>query len=448
MKIKVFPAESSDYVRPTSKTVASLNLFLFSGLCLLLAFGPLALGAVHEWAIFTIEAGAALLFVIWALREIASDHVTVTRNPLFIPIVLFAALVIVQLVLHRTAYWYATWVKALLWAAYGLIFFLMSQTVRGTRLWTWLGIFLSVYGALVALFAIAQQFAGNGRIYWIMSNQLGWIYGPYVHHAHYAGLMEMLIPIPLVLAMARFFPRPARILLAFAALVMASSIFLSQSLGGILAFCAQLLLLFFVLAKSGQSRRSLAALGLLCLLLAVSLVALRPVGLAHRLARLRDPLGQADAGSRIAIVKDAWQMGRARPLLGWGLGTFPVVYPTFRSFYSDLWVNEAHNDFVQLWVETGTLGFLLMSVFLATLYRAGFSNIEHWRRDPRAGMALGALIGCAGILVHGLSDFNLQVPANAALFFALAAIATIPRTTVRNQASETTTVKLNYVYGR
>src|ERR1700737_3280035 len=112
MKIKVFPAESSDFVRPASRTAAGLNLLLFSGLCVLLAFGPLAFGAVQEWAIFVIEAGAALLFGVWVLRELASDQVTITRNPLFIPIVLFAVLVIAQLVLHRTAYWYATWSKA------------------------------------------------------------------------------------------------------------------------------------------------------------------------------------------------------------------------------------------------------------------------------------------------------------------------------------------------
>ena len=29
----------------------------------------------------------------------------------------------------------------------------------------------------------------------------GWIYGPYVNHNHYAGLMEMLVPIPLVLSL-------------------------------------------------------------------------------------------------------------------------------------------------------------------------------------------------------------------------------------------------------
>jgi O-antigen ligase len=448
MKIKVFPAESSEFVRPVVKAGAPGNVALFCGLCVLLGFGPLAFGAVQEWAICTIEIGAALLFAIWGLREAIGSQTRIARNRLFIPIGLFAVLVISQLLFNRTAYWYATWSRALLWAAYGLIFFLVTQVVRENRFCKWLGFFLTLYGSGVALFAIAQQFTGNGKIYWHVSNQLGWVYGPYVHHAHYAGLMEMLVPIPLVLAMAGLFPKPARMLLAFAALLMASTIFLSQSLGGIISFCAELFLLMLLLGRSGQSRRSLAAVGLLCVLLAGSLVALRPVGLAHRLARLRHPLSQADGGSRVAIVRDAWQMGSKRPVLGWGLGTFPVVYPTFRSFYSDFWVNEAHNDFVQLWVETGTIGFVLMCVFLVMLYRDGLSNRENWRRDARASMAFAALIGCTGLLVHGLSDFNLQVPGNAALFFALAAIASTARTSNRYQASKTATVKLNYVYGR
>jgi hypothetical protein len=38
-------------------------------------------------------------------------------------------------------------------------------------------------------------------------------------------------------------------------------------------------------------------------------------------------------------------------------------------------------------------------------------------------MALAALIGCTGLLIHGLADFNFQIPANATLFVALAAMA-------------------------
>jgi O-antigen ligase len=128
-------------------------------------------------------------------------------------------------------------------------------------------------------------------------------------------------------------------------------------------------------------------------------------------------------------------MVRERPLLGWGLGTFATVYPSFRSFYSESEVNEAHNDFMQLLVETGVAGFALMVVFLVLVYRTGMRSIGHWRRDPRATITMAALIGCTGLLIHSLSDFNLQIPANAALFFALTALATTGGTLVRHRVS-------------
>ena len=57
------------------------------------------------------------------------------------------------------------------------------------------------YGAVVASFAVLQGMAPNGKLYWIRAlEQGGYIYGPYVNHNHYAGLMEMLTPFPLVLA--------------------------------------------------------------------------------------------------------------------------------------------------------------------------------------------------------------------------------------------------------
>jgi hypothetical protein len=38
-------------------------------------------------------------------------------------------------------------------------------------------------------------------------------------------------------------------------------------------------------------------------------------------------------------------------------------------------------------------------------------------------LTVAALLGCVGILVHSFFDFNLQIPANAALFYFLCAIA-------------------------
>ena len=308
---------------------------------------------------------------------------------------------------------------------FGILLFLTTQCLGQTVWRKNVGLFFTVFGFSVALFAIVQQLIPNGKIYWVLPNQSGWpFFGPYINHSHYAGLMEMLVPFPLVFAMTHVWRRPVRVLLGFAALVMASTIFLSQSLGGILAFGGEMLILAALMARRRRSRQGLVWLALLLVFLAVWLVALRPVGLVERLTTLKDPIDKGDAGVRVVIVKDSFSMVRQRPLLGWGLGTFATVYPSFRSFYSEEEVNEAHNDFMQLLVETGVAGFALMVVFLVLVYRSGMRSIAHWRRDPRASVTLAALIGCTGLLIHGLSDFNLQIPANAALFFTLTAIAT------------------------
>jgi O-antigen ligase len=113
-----------------------------------------------------------------------------------------------------------------------------------------------------------------------------------------------------------------------------------------------------------------------------------------------------------------------KPVLGWGLGTFTTVYPQFRSFYTTLFVNAAHNDYIQALVETGIVGFAAILWFLIAVYREGLRNLESWSRNWSRTLGLASLIGCTGILVHSAVDFNLQIPANACVFYFLAAVTT------------------------
>lgn len=386
----------------------------------------MAFGAVQPWAICILELGTSFLFAVWAVREVVNGKSYVAPNPLYIPIVLFASAVLVQLSFHLTAYWYVTWSKGLLWASYAGLFFLVSQTFQNKVWMTAFCFFSAGYGFLLSLFGIVQQFTWNGKIYWVLPMRHGgWVYGPYVNHAHYAGLMEMLVPMPLMFALTNRLGRPARAFFLFAAIVMSSTIFLSLSLGGMIAFVAELIVLSLFLLRNGRSSyREIVVLGFLCVGLIVWLTWLRPVGLVERLARLLNPVTDAGATGRFAIVKDSLKMVRERPILGWGLGTFPIVYPSFRSFFTNLWVNEAHNDFVQVLVETGMAGFACAIAFVFLLCRTGIRNSMHWRNEPHSTMALAAFIGCAALLAHSLMDFNLQIPANAAFFFALSAIVT------------------------
>ncbi len=403
-----------------------LQVILATGLCAVLGFGPLAFGIVQPWSICVLEVAMAALVVLWSVEVVADRNFRVVPNKLYIPIALFAIVVLAQITFHLTAYWYATWSKGLLWASYAGIFFLVSQAFHRKPWIAVFGYFCATYGFLVSLFGIVQQFTSNGKIYWVVTNRYGgWIYGPYVNHAHYAGLMELLVPFPLVLAIASRSGRPIRAFFLFVAIVMSSTIFLSQSLGGMIAFAAELGLLLIILFRNRRSSyREMLLVGVLCLALIAWLVWLRPVGLIERIARLLNPITDAGATGRFAIVKDSLRMVRERPIFGWGLGTFPIVYPSFRSFFTNLWVNEAHNDFVQTLVETGIAGFICAIAFLVLLCREASRKFSQWRSDIRSSMALAAFIGCFGLLIHGVVDFNLQIPANAAFFYALAAIAT------------------------
>jgi O-antigen ligase len=134
-------------------------------------------------------------------------------------------------------------------------------------------------------------------------------------------------------------------------------------------------------------------------------------------------LGDLGPGIRLDITKDSLRMFFQRPVLGWGLGTFPTIYPHYRSFYTNLFINEAHNDYAQLLVETGLVGFGLMLWFLVSLYRYGLPTSRRWEFQWDWAVSLAALLGCTGILVHSFVDFNLQIPANAALFYVLCGLA-------------------------
>jgi O-antigen ligase len=423
-------AKDADRVRVVEGKVAPsrqarIGQVVLYGTFGLLLFGPLAFGAVEPWSIFLLEAGAALLFGLWAYQQYLSPHFEIISNPLFPPMLVFAGLVLLQLVLRRSAYRYETLSHAQLYLAYAILCFLMVQTLRRTSDLTRLAVTFSVYGFAVALFALAQSLSSNGKLYWLRTPRFGgWIYGPYVNHNHYAGLMELLLPIPVVLLISRRVREGPKMLLAFAALLMASTIFLSGSRGGMTAFVVQAALLAIYLGTRRKSPKTAIALGAFVLLLGAVLLWLGGSTLAERLATFHsDAKTEITSGVRTTINRDGLRMFRERPILGWGLGTFPTVYPQFRSFYTNLFVNEAHNDYLQLLVEMGALGGLIVFWFLLRTFLAGLQKLRGESMGVNGGLALATMLACAGILVHSFVDFNLQIPANAALFYVFATLA-------------------------
>ena len=414
-------AQPTTLPKPGSEFTSSV---LFYGTFSLLLLAPLAFGSTDAWSIFLLQFGSAFLMLLWAIRQASPGSARVTFSPLFGPILVFGLLVVVQLAFGLTAYRHETVSQLLVYCVYGSLMFLAIQTLQRTfqvKILAWV---FCAYGTVVALFAILQSLSSNGKVYWHFAPALGgWIYGPYVNHNHYAGLMEMLWPIPVVMAQTRHIPTRWRFLPVCAATLMASTIFLSGSRGGMVALLAQVVVLGIVLGIRKGRRNAIAAAAVL-VVISVLLLWIGGQELINRLVSIpAEAKTELAGGARLAISHDALKMFASKPVLGWGLGNFAVVYPKFRSFYTDKFVNQAHNDYLQTLMETGILGFAAMIWFLTLTLRGAIRKLGDWQWDLNSAVALAALLGISGILVHSLLDFNLQIPANAALFYVFCAVA-------------------------
>ncbi len=408
---------------PTQGLGRGVDRILFAGLCVLLMFGPLAFGAVEDWGIFVLQAGAAILLMLWLGKQFFLITAPVRGSHLLYPMGAFGVWIGLQLAVGFSVYPYNTWTELLKYAAYGMLFFLALQCVQDRSQLKRLALVLVVFGSVVALFAIVQDLIPNGKIYWLREPRFGGaIYGPYVNRNHYAGLMELLAPLAVALSFTRR-ERETRSLLLFAALLMGGSIFLSRSRGGLLAFAVQGLMMAAFWLRSRTSRGAVAGLALVGVVTIGFFLWLDRGHMLERLDQMRESVSQRDGGMRWGVLKDGVRMLSDRPLTGCGLGVFPVIYPAYRTFYSNHFTNQAHNDYLQVLLETGIPGLAIALCFLVLLYRQGLRHRQHWRWDTASTLRLGALVSCTGLLVHSFYDFNLHIPANAALFFVLCAIA-------------------------
>jgi O-antigen ligase len=403
---------------PASVSEPSRPSVLLIGICMLLFFSVLSFGAVEEWSISILEFGLGLLLLVWAARQVIAGRLTLESNPLYAPAVLFGVVVAVQLGFGLTAYRFVTWISSIEYLSYAILLFITVDSLRDegsakTLVWAF-----TLFGFVLAVFAVIQDLTSNGKIYWLRTlHDGGEMFGPYVNHDHYAGLMEMLAPTAIVLSLSSLLNGGKRALVALAGVLMAGSIVLSQSRAGTAAFLGEMVLLLALLLGRRKDGRIAAALGGLCLMVLAFVAWMATPALWHHFSELQDWM-------RLAIIKDGVEMFWRKPLLGWGLGTFTTVYPQFRSFYTDLFVNAAHNDYMQALVETGIIGFTAVVWFILEVYRAGLRNANGWNRNWSRALGLSALVGCTGLVIHSAFDFNLQIPANACVFYFLCAVTT------------------------
>jgi O-antigen ligase len=396
--------------------------FFRVAICCLLAFAVLSFGAVQAWSQAVLEVGAAVLLVLWAVRQywIKAEHISIPLE--FPPLCAFALVAIVQLAVHLTASSYYTRVELQLLIAYLIIVFLMAQAFSRRGHWRAFVWFLMTLGFFVSVFGILQYLTFNGKLYWFQEMRFGGTpFGPYVNRNHFAGFAEMVIPaalVPLILGKVR---RERLFLVALFAIVPIVALVLSASRGGIVSFAFQMVILFLLLLVRRVSSKHIIGGGAVVL---TAVMAVSSIGVNQVLARFTGGQAlEATAGKRASMRQDTWRLFLDHPILGTGLGTFEMVFPAYDSLYDGKIVNHAHNDYLEMLAETGMVGGLCCLWFLGVVLLNALKGTAEYEESFGSVLNLAGLVACCGILIHSLVDFNLHIPANALLFLVSAHMA-------------------------
>jgi O-antigen ligase len=332
------------------------------GLCTLFAFCVLAHGVVEVWSESVLEIGAAVLFLGWAALAVARKDFAIHWNPLFGPLLGFAAIGLVQFVFHITASSYLTRVELLKLTACLIVFFLSAQVFRDRADLTRLAWFLIFLCFAISLLGIIQHFTSPDKVYWFRELQGGGApFGPYVNRNHFAGFIELTLPVSLALLVFRGVRRDLFPLTGLLAVVPVSALILSGSRGGIISFVFQIGLLSLLARRRKAPESPRMAMLALVAPAAVFLIVWIGAGTAiERFSNLRS--GEVTAPRRLGMLRGTLRIFLGHPLEGRGLGTFIIVYPEYETSYDGKVVNHAHNDYAA-WPRPVCLAACAVSLF-------------------------------------------------------------------------------------
>lgn len=367
---------------------------------LLLAFA-VPFGSIRELPIGPINVGAAellivLLSVSWFARMIAMRRIIVPRVSLLLPLSLFlGAISLSTLVTSSLELSVKEIVK---WLEVILIYCFMADMVdeRWGRWVVWALLGAGSAEALVGVYQFLRQVGPEG---FILFGRFMRAYGHFAQPNPFAGYLGLTLPLAYTL-MLETVSRLRRSLTAIllcgafvlAFVVMLAAMFMSWSRGGWVGLAAALLVTTAVRSRTARINVLVIAL-LVAYIVLIGGSQYLPPALVQRLSDFMPYLGGVDV-SRVEVTDANWAviermahwqaaigMFSDHPLLGVGIGNYPVAYPGYAIGRWRDALGHAHNYYLNIAAEAGIVG---LSTYLF-LFLACF--VQSWRVIQRLSRA-------------------------------------------------------------
>lgn len=440
---------------------AAYKIFLF-----LLVFAPLAFGTTELWSLTIMEVlsyCATLLFIL----SRAMNGKTIYKTPGLLPFFLFLLYLLIQviplppgllsLISSETYKIYQesvlivapdSWLsisinkKASLqefyrYSCYFCIYFLAIQIFTSKHKLKKTINTIIAFSAFLAVFALIQYHSSSrDTIYWLREVPINaMIFGPYVNHNHFAGLMEMILPLSLAMLLymkphiryestfrekfVDFFDLQgiySHMLFFFSTGLIALAIIMSLSRSAVISVSFAIIVYTVMLFARGKTKNRALFYVILFSLILLSINWFGWDRSFYRFGSIED-----DFDGRMKIWEDSAKIINKHMITGVGFGNFRAIYPRYRSISSENEVSYlfAHNDYLELFIEGGIIGAGLVLWFLVEIFKNSFRIYQKRRERYSIYLFLGSFTGVLAMLFHSFTDFNLHIGANGLYFFIL-----------------------------
>lgn len=329
---------------------------------------------------------------------------------------------IIQILAHTTTSTFETREALLRWGALAAVFFL-AQMVTGTD--TAREVMLQAFfcfAAVMALLCLTQLFTSEGRVLWIFPTGYQDVYATFPNHNNYAQFIEICLPIALWWALRDGWRSWGYALIG--GILYASVIGAASRAGAILCTAEVVAMLAIGAIQHSRKTQGGKKLGrpfhssMLAMVMVPLLAAIFTSVVGWQ--RIWERFQQNDLyNGRLEFTLSAIDMAKHRPLMGYGLGTFPEVYQQHAIKDFPFYVNHAHDDWAEFTADGGVPFLLLVFIPFATAVPTAI-------RHPWG-------LGLVAVMLHACVDYPFPRPAVSGWMFAMLGLLYMARASDRRK---------------
>ncbi len=416
-------------------------------LLFLIFFSPLALASNRPTPLFLVETAVFIGVLAWFCRAFFLDRALSWCKSSINPfLIVFLILGIIQTLLPKgsshfvsqTFYLKATVESIFKSLTYVLSFWLVLNFLKSQKQVSNLirVIFILSFG--VSLLGILESLSKAKKVMWfyqviVDGAPYDSFFSTFVNSNHFAAFIGMLI----FLILGRFLylnarygvsrektHREERIFLLFVLVISNAALFMSLSRGCCVIFILVLFLFYRFILKEPRKTHSKILINLFIVSTCLMLLWIGLSSIISELSTLLHPREDVSLLGRLVLWRTCLEtLFLKHSWLGSGLGTFQYVFPRVQPLSLYGFWRHAHNDWLELLLETGLMGcvivFLILFSFFREVRKTRTNESDLYIKYNGSAAIAAVLFMC----LVSLYDFPLRTTACAIYFAIVCALA-------------------------